>query len=129
MGGWKTSNSTWLGGVALLSLIGWLYFRFDPALYPFPKCPFQYITGFKCPGCGSQRALHQLLHGHLGNAAQANPLFILILPYLLPGLVLEYTRWGRQQIALRRRWYGYRATLVVGVVVVAYWLARNVWGF
>ncbi|PYV86056.1 MAG: hypothetical protein DMG90_22080 [Acidobacteria bacterium] len=28
----------------------------------FPPCPFLWLTGFYCPGCGSLRALHQLLH-------------------------------------------------------------------
>lgn len=109
--------------------IAGLYFWYDPSQYLFPKCPFLMLTGLKCPGCGSQRALHQLLHGNVGQAVQANWLFVLALPYVLPGLVLEYTAWGRQQFALRRRWYGYRATIVVFVVVVGYWVARNIWHF
>lgn len=126
---WKTSDSIRGIGMLLAVLLGWLYFRFDPTLYPFPKCPFWSLTGLKCPGCGSQRALHQLLHGQVGAAAQANLLFVLVLPYLLPGLALEYTAWGQRQSAVRRRWYGYRASLVVFTVVVAFWLGRNVWGF
>ena len=26
----------------------------------FPKCPFRFITGLQCPGCGSTRACYQL---------------------------------------------------------------------
>ena len=117
-----------IGLVAAGSLV-WLYFRYDPAQHLFPKCPFLMLTGFKCPGCGSQRAVHQLLHGDITGAAQANILFVLLLPYVLLGLVLEYTAWGRQQFATRRRWYGYRATLLALVIVIGYWVARNVWNF
>ncbi len=71
--------------------------------------------------------MHHLLHGDIGGAAQANVLFVLFLPYVLCGLLLEYTAWGRQRVALRRRWYGYRATLVVLVVIIGWWVARNFW--
>jgi hypothetical protein len=33
-----------------------------------------------CPGCGSLRALHQLLHGHPGEASRSNLLLLLCLP-------------------------------------------------
>lgn len=126
MGGWTILNSGRLVGVVIVVVVGWLYFWFDPAQYPFPKCPFLSITGYRCPGCGAQRALHQLLHGDVVGAGQTNLLFVLVLPYVLPGLALEYTAWGRRQFALRRRWYGYRATWVVLVVVLVFWVVRNI---
>ncbi|MFF5967316.1 DUF2752 domain-containing protein [Streptomyces collinus] len=36
----------------------------------FPACPFRTVTGFDW--CGSQRALHELTHGHLAAAADYN---------------------------------------------------------
>jgi hypothetical protein len=61
---------------------------FDPATSGFfPPCPVKYLTGWYCPGCGSLRALHQLLHGHLGAAWAMNPLTILLLPFLAYGLI------------------------------------------
>ena len=33
-----------------------------------PACPFLSLTGLLCPGCGSARALHALLHGELAAA-------------------------------------------------------------
>jgi hypothetical protein len=57
-----------------------LYF-FDPATSGFyPVCPLHQITGLQCPGCGGLRALHQLLHGHLGAAWRLNPLVVILLP-------------------------------------------------
>src|SRR5688572_10819664 len=55
-----------------------------------PGCPFLTLTGFTCPGCGTTRGLHQLLHGNLASAFQLNPLLILALPFLLYAL-LKYT--------------------------------------
>lgn len=52
-----------------------IYGSFDPeAARFFPKCPFYSLTGLKCPGCGSQRALHQLLTLHPAEAFRYNPL-------------------------------------------------------
>jgi len=64
-----------------MSLI--LYF-FDPNQYSFyPRCLFHQTTGLFCPGCGSLRAIHQLLHGHLMAAARLNALLVLSLPVVL----------------------------------------------
>ena len=60
-----------------------LVFFVDPATHSYyPPCIFHAVTGLYCPGCGSLRALHQLLHGNLRAAMSLNPLFVLILPYL-----------------------------------------------
>ena len=60
---------------------------YDPATSGvFPPCPVFYLTGWYCPGCGSLRALHQLLHGNLAAAWALNPLMILCLPFVLYGL-------------------------------------------
>lgn len=50
-------------------------FAFDPAVTRwFPSCPLYALTGWLCPFCGSLRALHALLHGHVVAAAAFNPL-------------------------------------------------------
>ena len=52
-----------------------VYGSFDPETASFfPKCPFYALTGFRCPGCGSQRSLHQLLTLHPAAAFRCNPL-------------------------------------------------------
>ena len=63
---------------------------FDPATSGvFPPCPVQYLTGWYCPGCGSLRALHDLLHGNLRAAWAMNPLTVIMLPFLAYGLASE----------------------------------------
>src|ERR1700675_1423684 len=61
---------------------------FDPATSGiFPPCPLRYLTGWYCPGCGSLRAIHQLLHGNLRAACAMNALTVMLLPFLSYGLV------------------------------------------
>ncbi len=58
-------------------------FQFNPAEHAFyPACTFHQLTGLQCPGCGSTRALHQLLHGHVVTALHLNALLVLALPAL-----------------------------------------------
>ncbi len=116
------------GALLVAGLLG-VYFFLDPEHHFFPKCPFLWLTSWKCPGCGAQRAVHQLLHGNVLEAIRVNFLFVTAFPYVIFGLVLEYTAWGRRQIPIRRTWYGYRAALVALFAVIAFGIARNVWGF
>ena len=58
-----------------------LLFAFDPARAGvFPVCPFHQVTGLWCPGCGTTRALHQLLHGNVAAAFRFNALSMALLP-------------------------------------------------
>ncbi|MGH9578069.1 MAG: DUF2752 domain-containing protein, partial [Terriglobales bacterium] len=60
-----------------------ILYRWNPATAGFyPICPFLSLTGWYCPGCGSLRALHQLLHGNLGAAFDLNPLLVVALPFV-----------------------------------------------
>jgi hypothetical protein len=74
--------------VALLAVI--LLRIFNPATSGiFPPCPLHYLTGLYCPGCGSLRAIHALLHGSLQQAWAMNPLTVVLLPFLTYGLASE----------------------------------------
>src|SRR5262245_36358819 len=69
--------------VALLAILGSaaVLFWFNPAQSGFyPTCYFHSWTGLLCPGCGSLRAMHQLLHGDIVAAMHFNVLFVLSLP-------------------------------------------------
>src|SRR5512140_157128 len=59
-------------------------FWFDPRRFHFyPLSLFHSATGLSCPGCGSLRALHQLLRGHFAAAFHFNPLLMICLPFFL----------------------------------------------
>jgi hypothetical protein len=98
---------------------------FDPATSGiFPPCPIRYLTGLYCPGCGSLRAMHALLHGELARAWAMNPLMIVMLPFVTYGLasaaLLELRGNGLPEVMLPAKWI--RAFCVV---VVLYAVARN----
>jgi hypothetical protein len=77
-----------LAGTAAAGAAAAVLFFFDPAVSRvFPPCPVRYLTGWYCPGCGSLRAMHQLLHGNLRAALAMNPLTVILSPYVAFGLV------------------------------------------
>ena len=49
----------------------------------FPKCLFLQLTGFRCPGCGSQRVIHSLLTGDISAAFRYNAFMVLMIPYII----------------------------------------------
>jgi hypothetical protein len=98
---------------------------FDPARSGiFPPCPVRYLTGWYCPGCGSLRAIHQLLRGNLRAAWALNPLTIILLPFLTYGLassaLFEISGQGLPQPFLRAFWI--RA---LGAAIILFGIARN----
>lgn len=62
---------------------GVLFFNNPSTSEIFPPCPTQYLTGYYCPGCGSLRALHALLHGDLAAAFSQNALTVVSIPFLV----------------------------------------------
>lgn len=80
-----------LAAAAVAGLVGLLLlWRFDPATAGiFPPCPLHYLTGWYCPGCGSLRAMHQLLQGNLRAAWALNPLTMMLVPFLGYGLMSQ----------------------------------------
>ncbi|MGE5583448.1 MAG: DUF2752 domain-containing protein [Bacillota bacterium] len=61
-----------------------ILFHFDPGRWNFyPPCPFYLLTNYYCPGCGSLRALHQLLHGNILKALRYN--FLLLPVFSMAG--------------------------------------------
>src|SRR5947208_1463571 len=68
-------------GAILCVVAAAIFFLFDPARVAiFPPCLFHQFTGLDCPGCGAQRALHQLLHGNVIAALRLNAMFVASLP-------------------------------------------------
>ena len=89
-----------------------------------PVCPFRALTGFTCPGCGSKRGMHQLLHGNLGAAFELNPLLLLALPILLYALLLYSYRVMRGQPLQRNRLAPKYIFTIFGVILF-FWIFRN----
>jgi len=113
--------------VLLLLILGVavVFFVLDPGKTQlFPQCPFHAITGAYCPGCGSQRALHSLLHFNIAGVVSFNFLF---LPAAL--LVLyHYVYSGLNQIfgwKLPNLLYKKQTPWIILTVVLVFWILRN----
>ncbi|MCI0354260.1 MAG: DUF2752 domain-containing protein [Acidobacteria bacterium] len=77
------SRNTRLTLVAVMATAATVLYRWNPATAGFyPICPFFALSGWYCPGCGSLRAMHQLLHGHVAAAFDLNPLLVLAMPFV-----------------------------------------------
>jgi len=107
-----TTSITW--GTVAFALLCVLYAVNPSVSRLFPPCPLHWLTGLYCPGCGSLRATHLLLHGNLSGAFDMNPLMVLSLPVL--GLLVMRPRLAYLQ------WMPWAAF----TVLIAYGIARNV---
>src|SRR3954470_23248639 len=58
-----------------------------PAPGTTPPCPTRWLLGINCPGCGSLRAVHHLLHLRVGRAFTLNPLSTVALPFVAVVLI------------------------------------------
>jgi Protein of unknown function (DUF2752) len=90
----------------------------------FPLCPFRALTGFTCPGCGSTRGMHQLLHGNVGAAFQLNPLLLLALPFLIYALV-RYSYRVMTGRPIERNTLAPKYIYTIFGVVLFFWIFRN----
>ncbi|RMA65861.1 DUF2752 domain-containing protein [Ulvibacter antarcticus] len=104
-----------------------LFFFFNPAEHSFfLPCPFKLITGYHCPGCGSQRALHQLFHGDISGAFGYNPLMVLSLPLIVGGFgIMAYNFLFDTSHRLQLFYSNTFIYLYFGVAVL-YWIVRNI---
>jgi hypothetical protein len=105
--------------------IAFILYRRDPAIPGFyPPCPFHWLTGLHCPGCGSLRCLHALLHGQLVQALAWNPLTVCCLPFLLIWTPSETKRLLTGTPLIRKRTPGWVVMTLFWMVVV-FWILRN----
>ena len=114
--------------IALISLglllIGVVYYLFDPSKGYLPECPFYKLTDLYCPGCGSQRGLHAILHGDVQAAFGYNHLVVLGLTYVIieTGIWTYNRRQTRLQTLSSRRY----TPAIVFIIVLLFWVLRNI---
>ena len=102
------------------------YFNNPAESWFFLKCPVNYVTGLSCPGCGSQRAIHELLHLNFKQAFAYNPLLIAAIPYTALGIAFNTETLKTRYPKTRKFFYGQRALYVVLVVVIIFFILRNI---
>ena len=111
---------SWAGVAALCLATILVLFLCDPVRVPiYPQCLFHQVTGLDCPGCGSLRALHALLHGQIVAALRFNAFVVLSLP-LFAWLGLDFLRRKKTASSLQIRpvwlWLYLGALVTFGIV-------------
>lgn len=86
-----------------------------------PRCSFKALTGYDCPGCGFQRALHAALNGDIAGAWDFNPFLFFIIPI---GLLYAWVEFGSND-KLRRVLMSKASLLILLTATIVWWVARN----
>lgn len=118
----------WSIAIIIVTILAILYRTYNPNgnVY-FPKCPFKEFTGLKCPGCGSQRAVHYLLNFDIFNAIKENVILVLSIPYILTGLVFDSLKKPNENLLKWRKiLFGRKAIFVILSIIIAFWILRNI---
>jgi len=87
-----------------------------------PPCVFYSLTGIYCPGCGSTRCLHALVHFDLPQAFSMNPLLVLsLVPMTLLALHIAHLL----PAPLQGLAHFFAKPMPWAVVIISYSLLRN----
>jgi hypothetical protein len=117
-------KAIFLLGIGIIAII-FLYIFNPSGSIIYPPCPFHALTGFYCPGCGSLRALHQLVHGHLLKAFGLNPLMILSLPFLGNSYLCYIIDGVRGASRPKNFIPAFYIWLLLGIIII-FWILRNI---
>ena len=118
-----------IGAVAVIVIAGLaIYSTSDPSTVRFfPRCTFLTLTGLKCPGCGTQRAIHALLHGNFLEAVRFNAMMVASVPLLALYGYAEIVRKSKPRFYNKVN--STPIILTIFVLVVLWWILRNVFGW
>lgn len=125
MNGIKQQNKIAFWGCIILIPLIVVYFIYNPNDHIFPKCMFFQLTGLQCPGCGSQRAIHQLLHGNLVEAYHYNALLVMSIPWMLAIFFAHLCKWERKE-RLNRIILHRNVVNAYLLIFVCWWIFRNI---
>jgi len=114
--------------IAIIAVAAIWFYRFNPAEDElFLKCPFKTVTGWDCPGCGSQRAIHELLHLNFGKAFYYNPLMVSLIPYVMLGFAFEIDSVKNRFPKTRKFLFGTKAIFILLIVIIVFFVMRNIY--
>lgn len=101
------------------------YYLFDPVEVKWmPKCIWKVATATDCPGCGSQRMAHALMHGDICAAWHANAFALCMIPVM--GLMLFLELFREKYSSLYRKVHSPWVIWALVVSVFGWWIIRNV---
>lgn len=100
------------------------YYLFDPVEVKWmPKCMWKVATATDCPGCGSQRMAHALMHGDFRGAWHANAYALCMIPVIIFLLCLEFAkaRYPKLYATVHRP----AVITSLAATVILWWVLRN----
>lgn len=104
-------------------VLGVVYAVFDPSTNSFfPKCPIRWLTGVPCPGCGSQRALHALLHFDIASALRYNFMLVIFIPGIIVLAIASLLR--KTCPNFYRITHHYYVAYAAFAIVMIWWILR-----
>jgi len=109
----------------LVAVIVYMYYQYDPSYSSLaPKCIVRQLTGYDCPSCGVQRAIHSLLHLDVERAFWLNPFIFVVAPYIV---LLILTTLCKGEVFCRMRQYVQRRVVVYSYIALYFiwWVVRN----
>jgi hypothetical protein len=121
----KGGTAAVLLGAMLAAGAAWLYLLVPYTPLTTIPCPFEYATGYECPGCGLQSSLTNLLALRLKYVLMAN----LLSPLLLPLFFIMVISWAADLLFDQRLWQLRipRPLVVAAVILIlAYGVLRNI---
>jgi hypothetical protein len=89
-----------------LDFIHWLQNHLIP-------CPFKYLTGIDCPGCGFQRSVIALVQGNLDKSFALYPPAIPLLLFFAYGITDSYFKLDTKKFAVKKTLF-----MIVGSIVL-----------
>lgn len=103
-----------------------LYFFYNPSDSDlFPKCPFYVATGLYCPGCGSQRAIHEIITGNILKGLGYNLLLVVVFLVLgYQGVILILKLFGKK--LTKNILHRSITTYAILIFVILFWILRNI---
>jgi len=92
-------------------------------------CPFKYLTGLDCPGCGFQRAFIALVQGDIHKSFSIYPPAIPLLIFFIYGIVDHYLKLDNQKSVVKKSLFIIAGTIVLvsyGIKIYTHYTASAV---
>ena len=129
MEGIHIKQQRWIKWIMLLFVFTGIliYFYFNnPATTLYPPCPFLFLTGYYCPGCGTSRAFHQILHGNFINAFNLNPLMVICIPFVAYLFICLLEPKVKEKCRISKLVFNTTFLKTMLGIILVYWIARNI---
>ena len=82
-------------------------------------CPFKYVTGIDCPGCGFQRTVLALLQGDMHQSVLLYPATIPLLLFFIYGIADRFFNLDTEKHIIKKTAY-----MIVGTIILVSYVIK-----